>query len=225
VTSVSNTHALAKAGVMIRESLNASSKYGFCAITPSSGLIAQLHGNGTGVDTYTAAGAAPTWVRVTRVSGTLTCFYSSDGSSWTQMGTRSVGLTTAVYIGLAVTSHNDGTLCTATFDNVTVTGNAGLLAASITPALIEEKEQANLDVFPNPSNRGQVTVRFSLSQPQPVRLMITDLNGRQVQSTDMGMLGKGSHSHTMNTTSITAGVYLIVLKTRQSTSTARLVQP
>jgi hypothetical protein len=30
-------------------------------------------------------------------------------------------MSTTVYIGLAVTSHNDGTLCTATLDNIIAT--------------------------------------------------------------------------------------------------------
>jgi uncharacterized protein YjdB len=223
VASLTNTNALAKAGVMIREGLSASSKYGFCAVTPSSGLIAQLHGNGTGVDQYTASGSAPKWVRVTRVGGTLTCFFSSDGTSWTQMGTRSVGLTTIVYVGLAVTSHNDGTLCTALFDNVSFTGASGRSATNTSLSVKEVKEN-QLVVYPNPSNKENVTIQFHLSEEQPVKLTLTDLTGRLVHTVDFGFLNEGDHSHTISTASLTAGLYIIKLKTGHSISTTRLVQ-
>jgi hypothetical protein len=51
----------------------------------------------------------------------FTAYNSTDGSSWTSMGSVTIAMGTNVYIGLAVTSHNNGTLCTATFDNLEVT--------------------------------------------------------------------------------------------------------
>jgi hypothetical protein len=37
------------------------------------------------------------------------------------MGSVTIAMSTSVYIGLPVTSHVNGTLCTATLDNVVVT--------------------------------------------------------------------------------------------------------
>jgi hypothetical protein len=37
------------------------------------------------------------------------------------IGSQTITMGSNVYIGLAVTSHNDGTLCTAVFDNITGT--------------------------------------------------------------------------------------------------------
>jgi cellulose 1,4-beta-cellobiosidase len=42
--------------------------------------------------------------------------------TWTQQGTTIISMTSTVYVGLALTSHNSSSLCTATFDNVTVPG-------------------------------------------------------------------------------------------------------
>jgi hypothetical protein len=60
-------------------------------------------------------------VRVVRSGNMFTAYNSTDGSSWTSMGSVTIAMGTNVYIGLAVTSHNNGTLCTATFDNLEVT--------------------------------------------------------------------------------------------------------
>jgi hypothetical protein len=60
------------------------------------------------------------WVKVVRTGSTFTGYQSEDGTNWTQVGSISVPAIGAnAYVGLAVTSHNNGTLCTATLDNVT----------------------------------------------------------------------------------------------------------
>jgi hypothetical protein len=50
----------------------------------------------------------------------LTASRSNDGITWTDVGSATIAMGTDVFVGLAVTSHNNGALCTATFDNVTV---------------------------------------------------------------------------------------------------------
>jgi regulation of enolase protein 1 (concanavalin A-like superfamily) len=65
--------------------------------------------------------STPYWVKVTRTGNTFTCYCSSNGSTWTQTSSQTITMATNVYIGLCVTSHDDGTVCTATFDNVCAT--------------------------------------------------------------------------------------------------------
>jgi hypothetical protein len=64
---------------------------------------------------------APCWVKVVRSGNTFTGYCSPDGSTWTQVSSQTINMASSVCIGLAVTSHDDGTLCTASFDNVTAT--------------------------------------------------------------------------------------------------------
>ena len=74
-----------------------------------------------------------------RAGSTLTAYESSNGTTFTQLGTATTisNLTGPVYVGLAVTSHVDGTNATALFDNVTVTtpappaAPAGLTATAV----------------------------------------------------------------------------------------------
>jgi type II secretory pathway pseudopilin PulG len=120
VVSITNTNSWAKAGVMIRETLTAGSKHAMMVVTPSSGNAFQRRTSTGGVSTHTAGSAvtAPYWVKLKRVGNTLTGYESLNGSTWTQVGTDTVSMATDIYIGLCVTSHNDGVLCTAVLDNI-----------------------------------------------------------------------------------------------------------
>ncbi len=75
----------------------------------------------TSASSASGAGAshvAPYWVRVVRNGSTFTAYASSDGNTWTQVGTpQTITMANSVYIGLAVCNH--GGTGTATFDSVT----------------------------------------------------------------------------------------------------------
>lgn len=128
VQSLTNTDAWAKAGVMIRASTAAGAQHAFTAVTPGNGLHFQRRTTTNGVtdDTGGVSGTAPYWVRIQRSGNTFTSSVSTNGTTWTQLGspvTISMGTTTQA--GLAVTSHVDGTLATGVFTNVTVTAGGG----------------------------------------------------------------------------------------------------
>jgi regulation of enolase protein 1 (concanavalin A-like superfamily) len=120
VSAMSNTDAWAKAGVMIRETLTAGSEHASMFITPGNGAAFQSRAttSGTSLNANITGPAAPYWVKIVRTGSTFKGYASSNGSTWTLVGTQTISMGSSVYIGLAVTSHNDGTLCTAVFDNV-----------------------------------------------------------------------------------------------------------
>ncbi len=70
-------------------------------------------------------GAAPYWVRLVRSGNTFSAFVSIDGSIWAAVGAETIPMASAIYVGLPVTSHTNGTLARTTIDNVSVTGNDG----------------------------------------------------------------------------------------------------
>ena len=113
------TDGWAKAGVMIKQSTTAGSPYALLAVTPDHGVNFQ---HGFNRNTAGPAVAAPnTWLKLTRAGDVITSYTSTDGQTWTQVGTATVDLDTDAQIGLFVTSHHAGALNTATFDNVSVT--------------------------------------------------------------------------------------------------------
>jgi len=57
------------------------------------------------------------------ISGNFTGSISTDGTTWTMVGSESIQMSANVYIGLAVTAHNATATCQAVFTNITTTGN------------------------------------------------------------------------------------------------------
>jgi regulation of enolase protein 1 (concanavalin A-like superfamily) len=123
VASQQNTNVWAKSGVMIRETTAANSSYVDVQVTPGHGVDMQYRPStgASAVDLADTTGpVAPYWVRLVRSGSTFTGYYSSDGVTWTQLGTIGVSMATNVAAGLHVTSHNTAAVNTSTFDNVTV---------------------------------------------------------------------------------------------------------
>jgi hypothetical protein len=129
VLSVDDTDPWAKAGVMIRETLNPDSAHAFACITPDNGVASQGRPSTGGVSfNYNQTGVtAPYWVKVERsISGNFTVSHSSNGTNWqavTGALVENIPMSTNVYIGLAVTAHNASATCQAVFSNVTTSGN------------------------------------------------------------------------------------------------------
>jgi hypothetical protein len=133
VNSVDNTDPWAKAGVMIRETLDPGSKFAAVYITPGNGCRFQARIN-TAIDaisdttvatTAQIAITAPYWVKLERdLGGNFRASYSANGSTWTSMSwnPQNIAMGSNVYVGLALTSHNAGLTCKAVFSNVTTTG-------------------------------------------------------------------------------------------------------
>ena len=135
VLSVDNTDPWAKAGIMIRETLEPGSKFAAVYITPGNGCRFQARTD-TNIDATSdtsvstaeqIAITAPYWVKLEReVTGNMRGYYSSNGTDWQMMVWRpTLSMTSNVYIGLAVTSHNNNSTCEAKFSNVKMTGTVG----------------------------------------------------------------------------------------------------
>jgi hypothetical protein len=133
VLSVGNTDPWAKAGVMIRETLDAGSKFAAVYITPANGCRFQARATADAAATSDTAVVtpaqtaitAPYWVKLERdFAGNFRGYYSSNGTTWTTMSWNPQNITMGsnVYVGLALTSHNNNATCTAKFSNVRTTG-------------------------------------------------------------------------------------------------------
>jgi regulation of enolase protein 1 (concanavalin A-like superfamily) len=120
VSAIGNTNVKAQAGVMIRETLDAGSRFADMILTPEFGASFQGRVQ-VGSSNFNDGGIAvgvPYWIRITRSGNTFTGFISADGKSWSQRGTADIPMAGSVLIGLAVTSCNNGALNTAVFDSV-----------------------------------------------------------------------------------------------------------
>ncbi len=128
VESVENTNSWAKAGVMIRETLDPDSVHAFACITPGNGVASQgrYDTGGASFNTNQTGIAAPHWVKLERdISGNFTVSHSTNGSAWQPVtGTtpQNIPMSSNVYVGLALTAHDPALTCEARFTNVTITG-------------------------------------------------------------------------------------------------------
>ncbi len=122
IKSITGGHSSwAKAGVMIRESLAANSKHAMTVDTSGNGISFQRRTSTGGTSGHTTPGEfTADWVKISRTGNLFTGSYSLDGMSWTEIGSVSIVMADPIYIGLAVTSHQNGTAATAEFENVSI---------------------------------------------------------------------------------------------------------
>lgn len=124
VTDLEDTHEWAKAGIMLRDELTQDSAYSMIAVTPGRGLAFQVRYN-SGETTVSMHGGpaahlkVPISLRLVAIGHTVTGYYYADGM-WIKLGATTVeckcyGADNAGHVGLAVTSHVEGTPTTATF--------------------------------------------------------------------------------------------------------------
>jgi fibronectin type 3 domain-containing protein len=155
VSNQTNTNVWAKAGVMIRDSLGAGGQFADAVITPGNGAVFQYRpSDGASAawnNTSATLGSGPYWVMLIRNGNTITGYENTTDSSnlatWTNLGSETfASLPSTVYFGMAVTSHNNGTLSSARFNDVVIGSPASPLplAPSNLQVVVGTGSQLNL---------------------------------------------------------------------------------
>jgi hypothetical protein len=175
VDSVENTNGWAKAGVMIRESLNPDSAHAFACVTPANGVASQGRPStgGASFNTNQTGITAPYWVKLERsISGLFTVSHSADGSSWEQVTgaiPENIQMSSNVYIGLALTSHDAAQTCQAVFSNFSTTGNVS-------------GQWANQDIGILSNDPEPLYVAVSNASGQPAIVVLDDPAAAQIET-------------------------------------------
>ncbi len=142
IDSVRDAADWTRAGVMIRDSVQASSAYGFMLATPNGRRAFQNRVRSNASETYSThsgSGAIgfPFWVRLERRGNVFTAYYSQDGQTWIPQPSNEGAAGNAspnpqtitmnargnVLVGLALTSGDLQQTTVAEFSDVTTTGN------------------------------------------------------------------------------------------------------
>ncbi|MGC4016596.1 MAG: Calx-beta domain-containing protein [Luteolibacter sp.] len=124
IPTFANTGTSSRIGVMIRDTLAVDSRHVFIGTDGSGAFTWTRRTAAAGSTTTSNSGTATApnvWVRLTRVGNDITAYSSTNGTTWTTVGTVTMTLSTNCYIGLSVGSGNTTGLNTSTFDNLTVT--------------------------------------------------------------------------------------------------------
>jgi hypothetical protein len=103
---------------MFREIPLAESRHVMVVVTPGRGIAMQCRPVAGGPSQQIAVrpGTAPEWVRLSRSGNTFTGSASEDGVTWETIGSITIDMFAEP--GLAVTSHSNPTLATATFEDL-----------------------------------------------------------------------------------------------------------
>ena len=117
VDAQQNTDPWAKAGLVMRNDLTGhhrSPGYVAVVVTPGNGVSFQWDADGNGIlDNQVAVGGpqAPVWLRLSRSGTTYTGSYSTDGTTWSTVGSATVGSAASTQdIGMIATAHSAGQL-------------------------------------------------------------------------------------------------------------------
>jgi len=130
VTAQENTNTLAKAGIMIRENLNADSRNVFAFITPGTAGTEKCYyqartipgGTSARSGAYASATAYPYWLKLVKTENIYSSYKSDNGITWIPMYVnRTVNMGNAVKIGLSVTSMDNASTSTAVFESLSIT--------------------------------------------------------------------------------------------------------
>ena len=127
VATIQNLHAWTKAGIMIRDGVSAAAPNAALIVSAQKGVSFQHRTTAGGLSAnQPAAGAAPRWVKLTRIGNVITASTSIDSATWAEVGQVTIAMASTVEVGLVVSSHEVSKLASATFDNVSVTPAAAV---------------------------------------------------------------------------------------------------
>lgn len=126
IENISATNSWAKSGLMIRENNNVDSRNVFLALTLSNGIVFQTR-SVSGANTisigYNSNINSNVWLRLKKIGICYYAYYSvgeagASASKWIELGNFEVNMGTSQNVGLAVTSHDNSSLNTTTFQSV-----------------------------------------------------------------------------------------------------------
>ncbi|PKO00575.1 MAG: hypothetical protein CVU42_03265 [Chloroflexi bacterium HGW-Chloroflexi-4] len=129
-----------KAGIMVRETLDAGSKHAFMVAFPDNNLRNHNNGgiefqyrtetdgecvaiypeNDTAVPPVYPVDYPLVWMKMTHAGDRFDASFSQDGSTWKPYCSHQLKLASALLVGLGVTSHNPGETVTARFSNLVI---------------------------------------------------------------------------------------------------------
>ncbi|MGW8392684.1 discoidin domain-containing protein [Pseudoduganella sp. HUAS MS19] len=143
VESIQDTGPSAKAGVMIRTSLDQGAPRAWMAVANRVAAEQNMRNLTVYGGSYyankvlpIANTAASYWLKLERIGNVITGYLSPDGTNWaaTDVGRIDGPLPNTIYVGLLVASTANGTANRSVFSNVQITGGDGKAPALIPAA-------------------------------------------------------------------------------------------
>jgi regulation of enolase protein 1 (concanavalin A-like superfamily) len=179
-----------KAGLVIRESLDSNAK----SLTLYQG---DLGNRVTSFQTRSATGGSTTsvggnkfsffpWYRLQRSGNTFTAYQSTDGITYQIIGTSTVAMNSACYVGLAVCSGATGSFSNVTYENVSISGNSLQTIPDGTYRIIARHSGKALDVTGASTADGANVEQWTYSGGTNQQWTLTNLGSGQYKIIGVG---------------------------------------
>lgn len=203
VDTLQQAHEWSKAGVMLRETLNAGSKNVFTLASSAKGLSFQRRAaTSTSSVSTIVSGAPPRWVKVERKGSVFTSSVSTNGTTWQTIGSQSIAMASTIYAGLAVTSHNPAQRVSAVFSSVAVT------PATTTPPV----NQAPNVTIAAPASGSTVSGSLTISGTASDDAGVAKVDVRVDAGAYILATGTTSWTATLNTSSVSDGAHTLTAR-------------
>jgi len=121
VDSVENTNDWAKAGIMARTDLTSGSKNIYQFMSAQNGVgfqVRKVPGEQTKSDNKKSETMPYRWLKLTKDGDVFNAYHSMDGNTWAETSSDTLAMPNNYFLGLAVTSHEEGKLCKAVLSNI-----------------------------------------------------------------------------------------------------------
>ena len=208
----------AKAGLMLRRSLDVQAANAFVGASAENGLRFQFRPDAQEM-TESVDGEPPTttpvWLRIERIGQEVVGSTSADGATWEVLGQTQLPLSEHAIVALATTATDydyAGLRATAEFSNVAFEGTGTMKTLSFDDAVAAGLAQARAfeitAVFPNPT-RSQARVRLGVAEAGRVTVDLVDALGRVVAERAVEETAPGDRAVVFDVSGYAPGVYVV----------------
>lgn len=178
------TNEWSKAGIMVRDELTAGSSHLMAIVRGSDAqydsqwrAAANSSSGDSGLKT-----ASSGQVRLVRSGSTVEAFYLADDGTWTKDTTQTIALADPVYVGLCVTSHDDGNMSVGEYENVLFTLYPFQLSKKFSAQ--EVSKGSFVDVVLSAEVREGQTPNITIKEAYPAAVSISNLKASKGQAAD-----------------------------------------
>lgn len=208
VVSLTETNGWAKAGVMLRNSLQPGSVHAFTCATVQNGIAFQrrVENNQASLSSSVGERHTPHWVKLERTGNTFTSYESPDGKNWNEIGSEEIAMNETIYAGFAVTSHDNKQLCQAVFDDLHISSQTDVHEIDIN----QPDSFALYPAYPNPFNPRTI-IKYSLPELAKVKLVVYNVRGEQIRELIDCRQPAGNYEVEFDASELSSGVYLYKL--------------
>jgi hypothetical protein len=150
------------------------------------------------------------WLRMVRSGHQFSLYVSTNGQVWHFSGTQNIVMDNCILMGLVTSGYTSSGVVTATFANVSFTGNnVPVLSPHGNSDVEATLEPLGFEVFPNPSS-GEFNINLSGFAGQPVRIELYGSEGRLLDWKNLNT--DHSLSESFDLSGFPDGLYLIRMK-------------